>query len=130
MENKNVKVKNEKAKCFKKETLRIKPELKNKINADLAKVNKKKLGKKLKTDDYLELAISLIKSEHLKQLQEASLSHFDRLELNYLEYNKKHSNVSKDAYLGILLSGKIKIESATESFQDSDKQIINFSQKS
>ena len=88
-------------------SLRVRKETRKRVVADLAKVNRKDFGKKIRTDQYIELAISLVTPEHLVQLQEGSLSNVDRFERDYKAYVAKHGSISKDEYLGKRLSGEI-----------------------
>lgn len=83
--------------------IRVKRDTRRLIEKELAKANKKECGRKIKADDLLRLALSLLGQEHIKSLQEASLSNADRLDVEYREYIKKHGTVTKDAFLGILL---------------------------
>lgn len=84
--------------------MRVKKTTQSSIKKLLTKINRKSYGKKVKVDDLLEKLLSLFdESIHIKELQDASLSNADRLDINYKEYCKKHGNVSKDEYLGILL---------------------------
>src|SRR4051812_324959 len=84
--------------------LRVGRETKKKILTELSNINRKNLGKPITPDQYVALAISLINPEHLEKLKEQSLSNKDRLEMRYQEYCEQHGKISKDEYLGILLS--------------------------
>lgn len=86
--------------------LRVRKETRKRVLADLGRVNKKDYGKKVRADDYLSLAVSLIQPEHIQKLQEGSLSNADRLDRDYREYVSKHGFISKDEYLGKRLSGE------------------------
>ena len=110
MEKANTTIKNKSSLKAQTLAIRIKADIRKKIKTDLLKVNKKSYGRKVIIDDYLKLAVSLITSEHLKQLQEASLSHFDRFEITYYKYVKQHGSISKDAYMGAIMRGEIKPE--------------------
>ena len=87
--------------------VRVKRETKKRLLAELAKVNKKTFGKPVHLDDLVVVALGLITEQHITQLQDASLSNADRLEMVYREHVKAHGATTKDAFLGKLLSGEI-----------------------
>jgi len=75
------------------------------LTSVLKKVNSKERGRSIKADEVIALALNLITSVEIKQLQEASLSNADRLELSYQKYIRENSPISKDEWIGILLDG-------------------------
>ena len=85
--------------------LRLKRETKKRIQAELAKINKKDFGKKVRCDELIGTALSLLTERHIKDLQDASLTNADRLEIQYRDYIKKHGATSKDDFLGRILNG-------------------------
>lgn len=87
--------------------LRVSNDTKRALAAELTKINKKDFGRKVKADQLLKLLLTLIKPEHIKGLQEQSLANADRLEMQYREFVKRNGDVSKDEFLGKLLSGQI-----------------------
>jgi len=88
--------------------LRVSPETQKKILDEISRINKEKeFGQKIKPDAFVALAITLMKSKHFEVLKEASLTNEDRIERGYQEYLKQHGDLSKDEYLGLLLSGKL-----------------------
>ena len=87
-------------------SIRVKAETKKRILAELLKINKKPHGRSIRADQYLVLAMSLIKPEHIQKLQDESLSNADRIEIKYREYIKSHGLISKDEFLGTLFSVK------------------------
>lgn len=89
--------------------LRVKRETKKRIQAELAKTNKKDFGKKVRCDELIGIALSLLTDRHTRQLQEGSLSNSDRIERQYQEYIKKHGPISRDVFLGKLLAGGIAV---------------------
>ena len=84
-------------------SLRMKRDTKKRIQSELAKVNKKDFGKKVRCDELIGTALSLLTEQHLKELQDGSMTNADRLELRYREHIRKHGPMTKDAYLGTLL---------------------------
>jgi hypothetical protein len=85
------------------ESLRVHRSTKKTIYSDLAKINRKDFGRKVRTDSYIKLAISKLTESDFKALQNESLTQADRLELKYRDHVKKHGQVSKDQFIGILL---------------------------
>jgi hypothetical protein len=99
--------------------LRVKRETKRRIQTELAKVNKKAFGRKVRVDALVSRALNLLTDADIKTLQEASLSNSDRLEQKYREYLKTNSGVSKDEFLGQMLTGKITISMTENAYNDS-----------
>ena len=52
------------------------------------------------------LRISKLTPEDFKKLQNESLTQADRLEMQYRDYVKKHGQVTRDQFIGIVLEGK------------------------
>ena len=92
--------------------LRLKRETKKRIQAELAKINKKDFGKKVRCDELIGTALSLLTERHIKELQDGSMTNADRLEIQYRNYIKKHGATSKDDFLGKILLGNGASESA------------------
>lgn len=87
--------------------IRVKRETRRKILLELAKANKKDYGRKLRAEDLIAFAITLLQPDHIKQLQESTLSNADRLDQQFKDYITKHGTLSKDAFIGKLLAGEI-----------------------
>jgi hypothetical protein len=85
------------------DSLRVRKETKKKVLGELVALNKKEFGKPVSPDQYVALAISLLRPEHLKQLQDQSLTAKDRFDQKYRDYCTQNGKVSKDEYLGVLL---------------------------
>jgi hypothetical protein len=62
----------------KPKSIRINSEVQKKAERLLLSANKKKAGRKIKVDHLLSLALDLVSDEHLKKLQDQSLSNEDR----------------------------------------------------
>lgn len=100
--------KTEKAKVKAKNTLRRLDIQSAKLLAQLAeKANKKDFGRKIRENEILNFAVKLVKDEHLKELQEKSLSERDQLNMAHQEYQKKNGKISIDQFIGKLLKGEI-----------------------
>jgi hypothetical protein len=87
--------------------LRVRRELKRQIEVDLERINKKDLGRRVRAEDYLALALKLVTPQHLEELRETSLTNADRLERDFRAYVAEHGSIPRDEYLGKRLSGEI-----------------------
>ena len=101
------------AKVAKTEPVRVAKETRRRILSDLARLNKKEHGRQVRADDLIALALTLVTPEHHTQLQDATLSNADRLQRRYLAYIKDHGAISKDAFLGKLLSENLAQKSSS-----------------
>jgi hypothetical protein len=88
-------------------SLRVRRDTRKRVLAELARINKKDFGRKVRTDELIALAISLVTPEHISELQDASLSNADRFEQDYRAFISTHGPITKDAYLGKRLNGEI-----------------------
>ena len=68
--------------------------------------NKKNFGKRVKVDKVIAKAIGKLTQQDIKEVQEDSLSNQDRLDRDYAAYVSEHGKVSRDEYLGLIMSGK------------------------
>jgi hypothetical protein len=84
----------------------VRRETKRQIFSALESINKKDLGRRVRAEEFLALALSLITPTHLDQLQ-SSLTNADRLERDYRDYVAQHGPLSRDEYLGKRLTGEI-----------------------
>ncbi len=84
--------------------LRVKRDTKRRVLAELAKVNKKAIGRKVRVDSLILHAISLLTDADILAVQDNSLSNADRLELQFRDYQKVNPGASKDHFLGHLLT--------------------------
>lgn len=87
--------------------IRVKRETKKRLIAELMKANKKEFGKRIKADDLISLALSLLQDKHIAELQDQSLSNTDRLEHQRKEFIKQHGPITMDAFLGRLMRGEL-----------------------
>lgn len=77
---------------------------KSAANELLNEANKKSFGRKIKAYEILSLGISLIRPEHIKILQEQSLTNEDRQELLRQKYIKLNGPISKRDYVGFTMT--------------------------
>ncbi len=69
------------------------------------KINKKNFGRKIKDAEIISVSLGLIANEHIKALQETTLTERDRLNLAHEEYVKTNGKVSLDQFIGLLIRG-------------------------
>ena len=74
------------------------------ILAILNKINRKSYGRRIKINDLIMKYVELTSPEVIKELQDSSLSHTDRVEIEYKEYVTKNGYISKDEFFGKLLT--------------------------
>lgn len=77
------------------------------LNSIKERANKKTFGRKIKDSEILATALRLISSEHIKELQELTLSERDRLAIAHDKYQKVNGKISLDQFIGKLLKGEI-----------------------
>lgn len=94
MDSKATKSKNKNAAKF--ASVRISLESKKLASSILAKANTKKFGRKVKFDELIALAISLVTPEHIKVLQEKSMTNEDRKELLRQKYIEARGPITRD----------------------------------
>lgn len=104
-------------------SLRVKKETRKKAMSDLAKANKKDFGRRVRMDEYVSLALSLVTPEHLVSLQESSLTNKDRFEREYRDYVTQHGPIQKDAYLGKRLRGEIQASTSSKAESELSQKI-------
>lgn len=102
MENKTVKT-NTKINA-KNKSVRISLENQKKAEKVLVAANKKKLGRKVKLDHVLAIALELLTDEHIRKLQDQSLSNEDRKEQLRQRYIIARGPISRDEFTGFMLT--------------------------
>lgn len=74
------------------------------LKSMVQKLNKKPLGKKIRVDDLILKALSLLEDKHFEEIKNSTLTNADRLEMKYQEYCRVNGPVSKDEFLGKLMT--------------------------
>ncbi len=97
-------------------TLRVSQDVRKKVTDLLTKINKKELGRKVKSDALLLKSLSLIELKHMEELQENSLTNADKLEKKYRDYISINGAISKDDFIGKLINGDLGGDSASGNF--------------
>jgi len=82
--------------------IRVKKETAKSVQDLLKKLNKKDYGRRVRADELISLAVTLVTSEHHKTLQDATLSEQDRVKREHREYCSKNGNISFEQYIGEL----------------------------
>lgn len=88
----------------KNKSVRISLENQKKAERILATANKKKLGRKIKLDHLLAIALDLLADEHIRKLQDQSLSNEDRKEQLRQRYIEARGPISRDEFTGFMLT--------------------------
>lgn len=83
--------------------IRVSKTVQKKLTSLLTKANKKDYGKRVKADALIGIALEQITDNHIKSLQQESLSNADLLEMKYREHVKQNGKISKDEFYGLLL---------------------------
>lgn len=86
--------------------LRVKRDFRKTILIELTQLNKKDFGRKVKADDVLRFALSLVTDEHRERIKKATLSATDYIEQKYLEAKKIQPGMSKNDFLASLYEAK------------------------
>ncbi len=88
----------------KMKSIRISMENQKKAERLLALANKKKIGRTVKIDQALGIALDLLTEEHVKKLQDQSLSNEDRKEILRQKWADQYGPISKDAFTGLMMT--------------------------
>lgn len=67
------------------------------------KVNKKSYGRKIRDCEILSLAIRQINDDHIKQLQNSTMTEKDLLKIAHDDYQKLNGKISLDQFIGKLI---------------------------
>lgn len=102
MESKTVKTNSKLS--SKNKSVRIGLENQKKAEKILALANKKKLGRKVKLDHVLAIALDLVTEAHIKKMQDQSLSNEDRKEQLRQRYIIARGPISRDEFTGFMLT--------------------------
>ena len=82
--------------------IRVSNDTRKRLLTELAKINKKAQGKRVKIDALLACLLPKLTAKDVADLQEASLSGRDRLEQNYRAYCAKFGQLTMDEFLGVI----------------------------
>lgn len=99
-------------------SLRVKNATKKAARSLLNQANKKDYGKRVSMDQLLSRSLSKLEAGDIRELQEQSLSHTDRLKRDYKAYVAKHGPIAWDEYLGLRVGGNQASQSTSETSQN------------
>ncbi|PWU19423.1 MAG: hypothetical protein C5B49_05765 [Bdellovibrio sp.] len=85
-------------------SVRIKADSRGQAAALLIAANKKTYGRKVKLDELIELALSLVTSDHIKLLQSRSLTNEDKKEMLRQKYVEVRGPISRDEFTGFMMT--------------------------
>lgn len=77
------------------------------LRSIIAKCNRKSHGRKIRADDVIKVALTLIQDHHISEIKLSSYSSQDQLEIEYKKYCKSEGTISKDDFLKFILSKAI-----------------------
>lgn len=86
--------------------IRVSLETRKRLLSELAKINKKQFGKRVKLDALLLKLLPKLTAQDLTELQEASLTGRDRMEQSYRAHCSKFGQITMDDYLAHLLKSE------------------------
>jgi len=89
--------------------VRIRTESKEKIDALLARINKDRIGRKVKADDLICFSVDLLTDAHLEQIGAKLLSNKERIEILYRKLAKTKRGLTREEFLGMLLDGTLSV---------------------
>lgn len=84
--------------------MRVRTSTKKAASALLEKANDKKYGRKIKLDELVEIALTFVTAEHIKVLQENSMTNEDRKEILRQRYIASRGPISRDEFTGFMMS--------------------------
>ena len=87
--------------------IRIKSRSKDKIDAMIARVNKDRIGRRVKADDLICFGLNLLKEEHLEEIGTSLLSNKDKVEILFKKVSKEKRGITRDEFFGMLLDGQL-----------------------
>lgn len=71
------------------------------------RANRKEFGRKVRDNEIIYLALTLLEAKHIEDLKDQTYSEQDRLRFAHLEYQKAHGRISLDQFIGKLIRGEI-----------------------
>lgn len=89
--------------------VRISAQGKGKLNALIGLINKDRIGRRVKPDDLMCDSLDLLTDEHLQEIGARLLTNKERMEILYSKLSKTKRGLTRDAFLGMLLEGKVTI---------------------
>ena len=88
----------------KEKSVRINFEIQKKAERILLLANKKKVGRRVKINHLLSLALDLVSEQEIKKLQNQSLTNEDRKEILRQKWVALNGPISKDEFTGFMMT--------------------------
>jgi hypothetical protein len=85
--------------------IRVTKDCSRKFKTELARINEKTFGRRLRSDELITHFLSLLTNQDRLALQEGTMSNQDLIERDYQEYCATHQKITKDEYFGMLRQG-------------------------
>ncbi|MBL7669689.1 MAG: hypothetical protein JNM39_04325 [Bdellovibrionaceae bacterium] len=85
-------------------TVRVSSDTRKAAEAILKTANEKQNGRKIKLDEVLQAGLALIQQEHVRTLQQNSLTNEDRKEILRQKYIAARGAISKDEFTGFMMT--------------------------
>jgi len=89
--------------------VRIKARSKDKIESLLAKVNRDRVGRRVKADDLICFSLDLLTDAHLEEISAKLMSNKERIEVLYKKLSKSKRGLSREEFFGMLLEGRVTV---------------------
>ena len=89
--------------------VRLRAQSKGKLDALIARINKDRVGRRVKPDDLICYSLDLLTDQHLQEIGARLLTNKERMEILYSKLSKTKRGLTRDAFLGMLLEGKVTI---------------------
>jgi hypothetical protein len=87
-------------------SIRVSSETRKLAEGILKTANEKETGRKIKLDEVLQTGLALVQQEHIKTLQENSLTNEDRKEILRQRYISIRGPISKDEFTGFMMTAE------------------------
>ena len=97
---------NKSAKGTASSPVRIGAQSKGKLDALIVRINKDRVGRRVKPDDLICYSLDLLTDQHLQEIGARLLTNKERIEVLYSKLSKTKRGLSRDEFLGLLLEGK------------------------
>lgn len=85
-------------------SVRVSSETRKLAEGILKTANDKEPGRKIKLDEVMQAGLALIQQEHIRNLQENSLSNEDRKEILRQKYIETRGPITKDEFTGFMMT--------------------------
>jgi len=95
-------------------TIRLSKDTIKKIASDLAKINKKELGRKVKAEAYMVEAISGMNEAKIEKLRQNSLTPADKTRVLYQTYCKNHGQITFEEFNFQMAQAQLKALNSTQ----------------